>query len=169
MNAKHRPVAFLVFVFAIACVFPAAADQVTDWDAIMFQAALVAPATSPLVMSRNAAIVQSSVFDALNGIERRYTSIYVQPAAPRGASRRAAVVQAAYAALLHLYPSQASTLDLQREASLDAIASVARTLFGTKRQQLERELRVMTGRFTAGQTLGIFIAQGMLLGRLLEG
>ena len=89
----------------------------------MFQAALVAPATSPLVMSRNAAIVQSSVFDALNGIERRYTSIYVQPAAPRGASRRAAVVQAAYAALLHLYPSQASTLDLQREASLDAIAS----------------------------------------------
>ena len=33
------------------------------------------------------------------------------------------MVQAAYAAILHLYPSQQSTLDLQRQASLDAIAS----------------------------------------------
>lgn len=100
----------------------ATADEVTDWNAIMFQSALVA-GTSPLVMNRNAVIVQASVFDALNGIERRYTSIHVQPAAPRGASRRAAVVQAAYAALVHIYPAQQSTLDLRREASLDAISS----------------------------------------------
>jgi len=112
----------VVLAFAV-CVLPVAADEVTDWDAIMFQASLVAPATSPLVMNRNAAIVQSSVFDALNGIERRYAPIHVQPAAPRGASRRAAVVQAAYAALVHLYPAQAATLADQRQASLDAIAS----------------------------------------------
>jgi len=98
------------------------ADEVTDWNAIMFRSALAA-GTSPLVMNRNAAIVQSSVFDALNGIERRYTAIHVEPNAPRGASRRAAVVQAAYAAIVHLYPSQQATLDLQRQASLDAIAS----------------------------------------------
>ena len=124
MHLKHRLGLVILAVLAIA-VFPAAADEVTDWDAIMFQTALVAPATSPLVMNRNAAIVQSSVFDALNGIERRYTPIHVQPAAPPGASRRAAVVQAAYVALAHLYPAQQSTLDLQREASLDAIASDA--------------------------------------------
>ena len=47
------------------------ADEVTDWNANLFRAALVAPATSPLVMTRNTAIVQAAVFDALNGIERR--------------------------------------------------------------------------------------------------
>ena len=114
--------AFCVFFLLVVPFAGAMADEVTDWNAIMFQSARVA-GTTPLVMNRNAAIVQASVFDALNGIERRYTSIHVQPAAPRGASRRAAVVQAAYAAILHLYPSQQSTLDLQRQASLDAIAS----------------------------------------------
>ncbi|HJT18722.1 MAG TPA: vanadium-dependent haloperoxidase [Thermoanaerobaculia bacterium] len=113
----------VVFALAVCAVFPAVADEVTDWDAIMFQASLVPPATSPLVMNRTAAIVQASVFDALNGIERRYSPIHVQPAAPRGASRRAAVVQAAYAALVHLYPAQAATLATQRQLSLDAIAS----------------------------------------------
>jgi hypothetical protein len=113
---------FWIFILAVVPFVSAAADEVTDWNAIMFQRAL-AGGTTPLVMNRNAAIVQSSVFDALNGIERRYTPIHVQPAAPRGASRRAAVVQAAYAAILHLYPSQQSTLDVQRQASLDAIAS----------------------------------------------
>ena len=53
---------------------------------------------------RAGAIVQSSVFDALNGIERRYTPIHVQPAAPPGASRQAAVVGAAYEALVGLFP-----------------------------------------------------------------
>jgi membrane-associated phospholipid phosphatase len=114
--------AFWIFFLAVVPFVSAVADEVTDWNAIMFQSARVA-GTTPLVMNRNAAIVQASVFDALNGIERRYTSIHVQPAAPRGASRRAAVVQAAYAAILHLYPSQQSTLDVQRQASLDAIAN----------------------------------------------
>ena len=59
----------------------------------MFQIALT-EATSPLNMSRFAAIVQSAVFDAVNGIERRYTPFRVQPNAPPGASRAAAAVQA---------------------------------------------------------------------------
>ena len=67
------------------------------------------------------AIVHASMFDALNGIERRYTPIHVQPDAPRGASRRAAVVQAAYTALVGLFPSQAFEADL--ETSLVAIAA----------------------------------------------
>jgi hypothetical protein len=48
--------------------------------------------------------------------------MYVQPDAPRGASRRAAAVQAAYAMLVRLYPSQTATLlDPARTASLQAI------------------------------------------------
>src|SRR5262252_6607666 len=48
------------------------ADVVTDWNRIMAQTVLVAK-TSPLVTTRVTAIVQASVFDAVNGIERRYT------------------------------------------------------------------------------------------------
>ncbi len=99
------------------------ADEVTDWNGIMLEAAHNAvPPTSPLVMSRVAAIVHASVFDAVNGIERRYTPVHVVPAAPRGASRRAAAVQAAYASLLRLYPLQTGTFDTRRAESLAAIA-----------------------------------------------
>jgi hypothetical protein len=66
----------IAVVFAILCIATARADEVTDWNQIMFQTALVAK-TSPLDMSRNAAIVQSAVFDAVNGISRRYTPIHV--------------------------------------------------------------------------------------------
>src|SRR5262245_31827063 len=88
----------------------------------MLQAAKTA-GTSPVVMARNAAIVQSSVFDAVNGIERRYAPMFVQPAAAAGASRGAAAVQAAYAALVKLYPSQQADLSQKRESSLAAIGS----------------------------------------------
>src|SRR5207244_11982660 len=43
--------------------------------------------------------------------------------APPGASRRAAAIQAAYATLVKLFPSQKSRLDAQRDASLNSIAS----------------------------------------------
>lgn len=101
----------------------ARADEVTDWNKILFDAALVPPATTPLVMSRVAAIVHAAIFDAVNGIERRYTPSHVDPAAPRGASRRAAAVQAAYATLVKLYPGQKTTFDTKLAASLAAIAS----------------------------------------------
>jgi hypothetical protein len=115
-----------LLLVALASLIPATAlaDEVTDWNRIMFQAALHAtPApTSPLVMTRNAAIVSAAVYDAVNGIRRRYTPLHVQPAAARGASIRAAAVQAAYSTLVKLYSSQQSMLDLERTASLAAIA-----------------------------------------------
>ena len=99
------------------------ADEITDWNTIMFQVAHVA-ATSPLAMTRNAAIVQAAVYDAVNGIDRRFTSVHVEPAAEPGASRRAAAVQAAYATLVKLYPAQKITmLDPALTASMNAVAS----------------------------------------------
>jgi len=83
---------------------------------------------------RIGAIVQASVFDALNGIEGRYTPIHVQPGALPGASRAAAVAGAAYEALVALFPAQKSAFDLQLQASLAQIGdngndqSVARGL-----------------------------------------
>jgi membrane-associated phospholipid phosphatase len=109
----------LTFVFA-GISTTARADEVTDWNQILFQAALVAQ-TTPLIITRNAAIVQASVFDAVNGIERRFTPIHVKPDAPHGASARAAAVQAAYVSLVNLYPTQKSTFDAARATSLAAI------------------------------------------------
>lgn len=113
---------FLIAALTAAVTGAAGANEVTDWNQIMFQAALAAaPPTNPLVSTRISAIVEASVFDAVNGIARRYDPIHVAPAAPKGASRRAAAVQAAYATLSFFYPAQQAMLDDRRTASLAAI------------------------------------------------
>ena len=102
----------------------ARADEVADWNQIMFEtAAAVPPTPSQIAVSRIAAIVQASVFDAVTGIEQRYTPIHVAPAAPRGASQRAAAVQAAYASLVRLFPGQKLALDEKLANSLAGISS----------------------------------------------
>ena len=122
---KLKPQSYLaIAALALLLVAPAVAraDEVTEWNRNLFEAArLNSPPTTPLAITRNAAILQAAVFDALNGIERRYTPVHVEPAAERGASRRAAVVQAAYVILVKLYPSQAADLLAKRDASLAAI------------------------------------------------
>jgi hypothetical protein len=69
-------------------------DEVTDWNHVMLIAILTPPVTPAPVATRVAAIVQSAVFDAVNGVDRRYAPIYVPATAPPGTSWRAAAVQA---------------------------------------------------------------------------
>jgi len=99
----------------------AAADELSDWNQMLLQAMLTSPVTPAPLTMRPAAIVQAAVFDAVNGIDRRYMPIYVPPAAPPGTSARAAAVEAAYTALVSLYPNQKATFDQQLTASLAAI------------------------------------------------
>jgi hypothetical protein len=70
-----------------------------------------------------AAIVHTAVFDAVNGIDRRYTPIHVAPAGPAGASREAAAVQAAYVTLVQLYPTQKALFDARRAVSMAVLES----------------------------------------------
>jgi len=102
------------------------ADEVTDWHEHML-VALGKAGVSPLVSSRDAALVSAAVFDSVNGIERRYEPIHVPAAAPRGASKRAAAVQAAYAILLARFPAQAIDLNAKWAASLAAIGDLAKS------------------------------------------
>ena len=97
------------------------ADEISDWNQAMIQATLTAPVTPAPITTRIAAIVQAAIFDAVNGIRRNYTAIYVPPAAPPDASERAATVQAAYETLVKLFPNQKAVFDQQRTASLAAI------------------------------------------------
>jgi PAP2 superfamily protein len=121
--AKSWVALSLILVAGVA-VPAARADDVTDWNQTMLRAGLVA-GTSPPNMTRVAAMVQAAVFDAVNGIDRRYSHIMVEPAAPSGASRRAAAVQAAYVMLSKLYGAaapQQATFDARRAVSLAVIA-----------------------------------------------
>src|SRR5688572_31198463 len=90
-NAWRR--GLLVLVLPLAMAGAVRADEVTDWHEHMV-AALGKGGVNPIVSTRDAALVSAAVFDAVNGIERRYEPILVPAAAPRGASKRAAAVQA---------------------------------------------------------------------------
>ncbi len=106
-------------------VSAAAPDTVLEWIGVM-NTTVLAGGTNPLVTSRVVALVSASVFDAVNGIEPRFQPLHVRPAAPRGASQRAAAIQAAFVILSDLYPSQSATLTAQRDASIAALASTER-------------------------------------------
>ena len=103
-------------------------NQVLEWNQ-NFVEMLIATNTPNSSSQRLGAIVHTAIFDAYNGIERRYTPIFVQSvdadgarlAAP-GASRRAAVVAAAYTALVGLFPSRSSELGEKYAASLAALS-----------------------------------------------
>jgi len=85
-------------------------NVVIDWNRTMLSTFFAANVPPPAA-NRLGAIVQSSVFDAVNGIDRAYTAIHVQPAAPPDASAKAAAANAAYTTLLALFPAQKPALD----------------------------------------------------------
>jgi PAP2 superfamily len=95
-------------------------DEATDWNRYLLES-LRATNASAQAATRSAAIVHVAVADAVNGIDRRYNSIRVQPDAARSASRRAAAVQAAYAVMVRLFPTRQVILNAQRQISLDRI------------------------------------------------
>ena len=96
-------------------------DQVLEWNQVFIDT-LIATNTANAASQRLGAIVHTAIFDAYNGIERRYTPVFVHDAAPPGASRRAAVVAAAYTALVRLFPTRESQLTKKYDASLAALS-----------------------------------------------
>jgi hypothetical protein len=95
-------------------------DQVLIWNQIFIDT-LIATTTANSSSQRLGAIVHTAMFDAYNGVEKRYTPILVPADAPAGASRRAAVVAAAHKALVGLFPSQKSLLDGYYSLSIEAL------------------------------------------------
>ena len=95
-------------------------NVVVEWNHTMLAAFATANVPAPAA-NRLGAIIQSAVFDAVNGIERRYTPIHVLPAAPEDASPKAAAASAAHEALVKLFPAQSSSLDAALALSLQSI------------------------------------------------
>ena len=143
-------------------------NQVLEWNQIFIDT-LIATNTANSSSQRLGAIVHTAIFDAYNGIERRYTPIFVHNKAPHGASRRAAVIAAAHTALVGLFPSQKPALDASYAASLSALSddggdggqSRARGIaWGTEVAQAVLDWRATDGfsasypPFTGGTALG---------------
>jgi hypothetical protein len=95
-------------------------DVVSEWNAAHLRAIVLAQ-TPPPYAARNLAIVQTAVFDAINGIEQVYEPYRVAAQAPVGASSTAAAISAAHRALSALYPLQQATFDALLAASLTGV------------------------------------------------
>jgi membrane-associated phospholipid phosphatase/methionine-rich copper-binding protein CopC len=108
-------------------------DVVLDWNANLLNA-IYTDKTAPPVASRNMAIVESAVFDAVNSFAQTYKNYHFTGTAPVGGSVEAAAASAAYNTLLKLYPNQKTFFDNAFTASLakitDGAAEDAGVVFG---------------------------------------
>jgi hypothetical protein len=141
----------------------AAGNQVLEWNQIFIDT-LIATNTANSSSQRLGAILHTAIFDALTGIDQRYTPILVHGRAPHHASRRAAVIAAGYTALLGLFPSQQAALDMRYAASVAALIEQCETSAGSERRRRSCERRI-----ARGIEWGTEVAQAVLAWRATDG
>jgi hypothetical protein len=145
MNAFFRGLIFTVCIGAINLASsigtPANGDVVTDWNTAALNA-IRAGRTPPPLASRSLAILQVSIYDAVNGIARTNEPYLVQSSAPSSASREAAASAAARKALVNLFPAAAASFDALHAAILAEIPNGPQKTSG-----------IVWGEFVANQIL----------------
>jgi hypothetical protein len=99
----------------------AKADAVTEWNERAGEI-VVSVQMGPLPAERALAMVQASVYEAVNAITRRYPVSDLKLEAASGASVEAAVAAANHAILTKLAPSHQTAIDRVYQAALAAIA-----------------------------------------------
>jgi membrane-associated phospholipid phosphatase len=118
---RTAPIALSAFLVASLAAAPVAlGDIVTDWNTTALNA-IKAGSTPPPFASRALAIMHTAMYDANNAVTKARRSYLPIPAAASGASREAAVAQAARDVLAGLFPSQAATFDAQLNTHLGSI------------------------------------------------
>jgi hypothetical protein len=111
-------------ILATACLLAptASADVVTDWNSKANEV-LAAAKLPPHPSYRTMAMVQATVFQAVNAITKRYPAQGEKLAPPAGASVEAAVAQASYVTLSKLVPTQQDAVDRAYQGALSTIPS----------------------------------------------
>jgi hypothetical protein len=97
-------------------------NAVTWWNAVALDAFAPSEGTNPMAQSRTLAILQASVHDAINAVDRRFESYTPGLPPASGASADAAIAAASREVLLVLLPAQAA---LVNEAYSRALASIS--------------------------------------------
>jgi Domain of unknown function (DUF4114)/PAP2 superfamily len=85
-------------------------DAVVGWNKAALEA-IKTDKTNPPIASRNLAILETAVYDAVNGLTAFYDAYKVDKGIDAGASVEAAASEAAYRVLAELYPTQKATFD----------------------------------------------------------
>ena len=114
--------AALAAVVALAVPVAAQANEVTNWNSIAQNTILAQPphTSAPPASAVFMAMVQGSVYGAVNAIDRRHRPYLVHRRFPH-ASEDAAVATAAFLVLNALFPAQHDALQAQYDASLAGI------------------------------------------------
>ena len=123
MKTKHIIVAASIACAALTTSYNGRADIVTDWNQTaetVIRTASTPPPPQPIQV-RALATVNAAIYDAVNGIARKYQPYLVTDTAPPGARREAAAAQAAYTTLKGLFPAQSALLDKKLAESLASI------------------------------------------------
>ena len=112
---------WLITTLTAAFVGLARADVIMDWNA-KADAIAAEKQVLPAPHSRVVAMMHVAMFEAVNAIDRRFTSYQLNLVADRSTSREAAAATAAHDVLLSLYPDLKSDLDAALATSLAAVA-----------------------------------------------
>jgi membrane-associated phospholipid phosphatase len=123
------------------------ADVVLQWNQVLLDTAK-ADRVLPVAFPRDAAIVHSAIYDAVNAIDRSYTPLFAHVQASHGASLEAAAAQAAHDTLAALFPAHQPAFD----------ATLAADLAG-----------IPPGRARQGVAVGRAVAQQILAWRATDG
>ena len=123
---RQRSIALLLTLAGLAAIPGAALGQSLDavirWNRVLLDAVVVPGANPPTVfVHRPMAIVSVAVFDAANSFDQLYRPYATRVSPEPGASRDAAVAQAAHDTLVALLPSLRDTFATALAASLAGI------------------------------------------------
>ena len=119
-RCRTRACLWVLVALLLSVVAPAArADVVTDANARA--ADVVSRIPAPPITVRAMAIVQVSVFEAVNAITGRYPPFRAKVTPAPGASVEAAIASATRTALLRLMPAQQAAIDADYQALLGPI------------------------------------------------
>ena len=116
----HKAIALLALI-ALGSVgaHRAGANAITDWINITTDTVLGALPTERGSLSIDFPMVNIAIFDAVNAIDRRYTTYIARPVtSPHGASQEAAAIAAAYTVLRGNIPSRRAQLDASYASSI---------------------------------------------------
>jgi len=127
---RLRPLRAITLVALIALGSAGAhrvgANAITDWNNITTDTILGALPAERGNLSIDFPMVSIAMFDAMNAIDRRYTTYIARPTTdPHGASQEAAAIAAAYTVLRGNIPSRRAQLDASYGSSLAALPAGA--------------------------------------------
>ncbi|MBS0149566.1 MAG: vanadium-dependent haloperoxidase [Nitrospira sp.] len=114
-------ISLIAFLLTASAPSDARADAVTEWNE-KAGGIVVKAGIGPLPAERVFAMVQASVYEAVNAITQRYLAGDVKLEATPGASVEAAVAAVNRAMLVKLVPSQQTIIDHAYQTALTAIA-----------------------------------------------